>query len=203
MPLRATYHRTESVTTGLAGGPYLTVLNFAAIGTLDASNLLAIVSDFWLGLVPRMVSGATVNIQPNVQTVSSETGLIISETVGNGLVRSGTNGAAAEWTAKQGIISWKTGVYQYGRQVQGRTFVPGVPDEQGEQVPLPAYQDALTNAAISLIADAESAGTPLVTVSRPVEARTNPARPARPGTAYDVTSGVGRAMWGVLRSRRD
>jgi hypothetical protein len=106
-------------------------------------------------------------------------------------------------TMVQGLIRWRTEVPFAGRLLQGRTFVPGVPEGNlADGRPSAGFQTALANAANALIADI---GTALVVWRRPVfsDPPTDPPTVVRNGAFAHVVVAIVSGDFAVLRSRRD
>ena len=196
------FYRVETVTSGLDGSPYFTVLNFDAGAGGSAQDAIDTAAEFWSAMASRIVNDCTMAVSANVQVVNAATGQIVREDSAIGTNVSGTNAVAPEWTAKQGLISFSTGVFQNGRQIKGRVFVPGVPGETGELVPIQQYIDQLNNAGNGLLIDGAANATPFVIVSRPRKADPVKGTAARAGRAVTATGADGRNFWAILRSRR-
>lgn len=191
-----TFYRVRTVTTGLAGGPYLTTMNFNAESGATAEDAVTMVEAFWVGARSEIQSAARINIDSIVQKVDTATGNIVAETSAPTGEITGNNGSAAEWTAKQGLIAWQSSTFVSGKRLQGRTFIFGVNASSGEQVPVALYRNNLSLAANSLIVDSTAAEVQLLAVRRPNEIT------GAPGIAEYVTGAIVRPYWAMLRSRR-
>jgi hypothetical protein len=89
----------------------------------------------------------------------------------------------------QGLISWRTGAYLAGREIRGRTFVPGF-TETGSDAgrPTSGVISAMVNAAAALVAETD--------IDFVVWTKTH-------GTAAVVVGADVWSEWASLRSRRD
>lgn len=198
--------RFRVVTSGLAGGPYLTTLNFQAGA---AGNEQDIADDIttWLGaLKPRFNNQGLSLVQPEVLQINDVTGEVEDEFTVSGIGQQGSNTETREWSAKQGIIAWRTGTFVDGTRLSGRTFMWGVTGDAGEQVPNETYRNSVALACNQLIINAAASGYPMVAVRRfreQVGLPGNPGyRPARNGSTAPITAAAVRPYWGVLRTRR-
>jgi hypothetical protein len=91
--------------------------------------------------------------------------------------------------AIQALVRWFTGVYVGGREIRGRTFIPGI-TEGGNDAGVPAS---------ALMTNLDSAANTLASDSSAKLAVWSKAR----GQAVDVVSAATWNQFAVLRSRRD
>lgn len=180
------------VTTLLSGvdvtGGGINRLYFAeGVGT--SSDCTTAVRNFWTALNSVMASATVWQVLPTVETIDPVTGQITQVASASGFNGAGTNGSSALPNQVQGLIQWRSGVYVGGRELRGRTFVPG-PTTAASTAGLPnaAYLTALDTAGDALIADANTA---LLIWSR--------------AHGQEVTASVSTpwSKFAVLRSRRD
>lgn len=190
------YYLVRTVHTGLAGSPYLSTHYFQNLADGEAQNCADLVSAFWDDLKTVVDSGNTSLVSNVVQVVQETTGNIIEESIVITAGVTGTNSGTEEWTAKQGVLGFRTTTFIDGKRLYGRTYIPGVPGSAGEQVPTTGYRTVLTTAGNNLVADSGTNGTPLCAVRRPKE------DPFVPGAIAPITSCKPSLQWGVLRSRR-
>lgn len=181
-------YRVDTVTTGLDGAPFFTQLFFNdTAGT--ASDAVDAVVAFWEDLASVIVNDCTMTVDGIVTIVDQATGAITgTEGTASGAAVVGTNAGEPLPNATQGLIQWRTGDYVGGREIRGRTFIPGpgsASNALGE--PTSSYIAALEAAAATLVGNAS---TVFVVFSR---AKLT-ARAVIDGTAWDE--------WAVLRSRR-
>lgn len=192
----AIIRRVRSNHTGLPGSPYLTTFNFLqGVVPSQAQDLNDAVEAFWTRIRNAIASPWTVLNDPEVYALDEATGdLVTSAAISRTATTAG--GSASEWTAKQGLVTMRTGRYLRGRRVLGHLYVPGVASGSGEQVPTTAYETIVNTAVNGLITDSNDLGTPWCVYSRPTSDT------ASDGIGSAITSGALKGYWGVLRSRR-
>ena len=181
--------RVETVTTGLGGVPLFTVLWFNdSVGTADDATTA--VENFWTDLAPMIVNECSMQVQGDVHTVDPVTNQITGVTVASvaGPI-AGTNVSEPAPLSTQGLLQWFTGEFHNGRQLRGRTFIPGVPSS-GVSVgkPTTGYKAAVLTAGLNLMGDSNTVLN--------VFSRVN-------GVARAVTGVATWSDFAVLRSRRD
>lgn len=191
----------RSVSTGVAGSPYYTNLYFSG-GAGDTEYVLNTTRAFWVALQVRMGTGLVTNVDSEVREVNEETGDVVAIRTGPSISSvTGTATGSMCPPATQGLIRLTTGTLRSNRRVQGRIFIPRVPQSQvtAQGTALNAYQTALADAGAILMG---GAGTPrLVVWSRP---QLTPGDPnPRLGAAAPVTGASAWEQFSVLRSRRD
>ena len=190
------YFRVRVVTTGLAGSPCLSTFYFDAVGG-SAELAAGCVSEYLQGIQPIVVDEAHMQIQNVVQTTQETTGNIIDEETIAGIPSiQGQNTFGNEWSAKQGLLAWQTGVFVDGKRMSARTFIPGVGNDAGEQSPTNLYKATAESAALAMITAATNEGCPMVAVRRPKQ------DPFVPGAIATINGATARDFWAVLRSRR-
>ncbi len=116
-------YRVQTVVTGVAGAPYYCVGYFdAAAGTAQAaaSEWQVMLTGTRL-LVPQ---GSVWTTGPEVPTVDPVTGEIVGINVVAVDPIVGTSISALAPRSSQSLISWSTGTFVGGRQIQGRTNIP-------------------------------------------------------------------------------
>lgn len=135
-------------------------------------------------------NGITFSTEAEVTTINPETGDPVDVVTGTPLTTLGTGNLEMLPTMTQGLVRWRSGVFLNGREVRGRTNIPGVTENlntvQGQ--PVDTYIQALTDRATALRVN--------TAVAFVIYSKKN-------GQWYTVTSGSGSPKWGVLRSRRD
>jgi hypothetical protein len=174
--------------TGPLGSPWLSTMTFLGETLTEAVSAAAAVHAFWNDLRPDIGGGVSIEVVQQVQqfTVAGDTvgsfatpaqTILLGSAAGDPLPR-----------ATQGLIRWHTGVYVGGREVRGRTFVPGPTETFSTGAPTATYlttaQTAVTNLLASVSADLHVWS----------KAHT---------VTYPATSGDPWNDWAVLRSRRD
>lgn len=174
---------------GGSGGPQLSTMYFLDTGILTAQDAATAVRDFWGTCVTVMHTSYTVNVESEVLVIDSTTGKPTSAVGTTNAPLAGLeSGDPLPW-ATQGLIEWATGVYINGRQVRGRTFIPGpVETENTGGTPIAPYRTALNLAASNLVGDVLS---DFQIYSR------------KHKVPEQVSHGAAWAKWAVLTSRRD
>lgn len=176
--------------TGNAGGPWLSTMHFSGTTLTNAQNAADAVRAFWVELQGAIHESLDGRIVPEVVIIndltSEPTGLF---TVTPGDPVSFTSGAAMLPVASQALVRWRTGVYDGGREIRGRTFIPGITTVNNNSgVPASGLLAALTTAAGNLVSDADSELT--------VYSRTKRVNAV-------VIGGTPWTEFATLRSRRD
>lgn len=180
-------YRVRTSITGSPGGAELSTMFFdASTGTRqDAADA---VRAFWLTLAGRIKSGVTATVEPDVYTVDAATGHATASGTTSTAAVLGTASGELLPNASQGLARWHTGVFISGRELQGRTFIPGaVTGDNVAGAPGPTYKTTLQTAITNL----SSSGP----ITFGIYSRKN-------GVFYEATSGSPWTQWAVLRSRR-
>lgn len=182
--------RVETVMTGIQGAPYYNALNFTGTTQLNATNAALAVQAFWGDLAAQLHQDVSIQVQPQVVAYNDQTGQPDAAfNTGPHEAQSGAVDSPLLPFTTQGLISWRTGSYVAGREVRGRTFIPGM-TEASNNLGMPE-SGALTvfqTAATALINDADSN----FAIWSP-----------KNGSTVIVISGTPWTQWGSLRSRRD
>jgi len=183
--------RLTTTITGYPSGAFFSTLYFdgETQGEADAAN--AALDGFWNDMGAVISSALDFSVSPEVELVDVATGNITGIFLTAGA--SGPFGTAGEVLplAAQGLLRWRTGQFEAGREVRGRLFIPGpVEGQQTDGVPTAAYVSAVNTRAADLItAGAGAGGLVVYSVRHRVRA--------------DVVTGSCWDQWAVLRSRRD
>jgi len=181
-------YRVKTEFTGLAGSPYLSQMYFqSALGS--AQGAVDDVGAFWGAIDAFCNSDLIWNTLADVELVESTTGQLVGVT--QTTPANGSGGVATEVLpfATQGLIRWRTGVYVGGRELRGKTFIPGLTEASAAQGQMAsATQNALDGAASALLSGSNSA---LCIFSR------------KHLTEALVATGSAWNQFAVLRSRRD
>ena len=184
-------YRVRTVFTGMLGSPYLSTMYFhdnLPIG-VTRQQVVTAVGTFWTAVDAQLSTSLQWSTEADVVTIDQVTGDITAS--GGTTPASGSGGTtgAAVLTAVQALVRWTTGQYIGGRQVRGRTFVPGMHGGNAiGNAPTAALTNAINAAAAALIADPN---VELLLWSR------------KNGVAHLVTGGSAWGTLAVLRSRRD
>lgn len=182
------------VTTEWAGGqgvPWYSTHHFAGVTEDAAVDAVSAVAGFWGDVDANQPNTINWRVSGEVPVVNPATGQITELFTVTGATGAGAgSGETVPW-ADQALIRWTTGFYQNGRQVRGRTFIPGLviaASDAGRVAPITVTN--LATAAADFLADLQP-GNELVIYSRTA------------GTATAVTGASVWANFAVLRSRRD
>jgi hypothetical protein len=182
--------RTRTEITGGQGGPYLSTFYFDEIdGGATAASVVTATAAFWTSLRNVIDNSLTMRVEAEVATVSDATGQVTGIlSTGGATVTGDDAGDPAPW-ATQGLIRWRTGFFANGREIRGRTFIPGVTEARANGgVPDSSYLSNLASAVSTMLG---TSNAQLVTWSR----KNQDNRP--------VLAGSGWSQFAVLRSRRD
>jgi len=184
--------RTTVTWVGTAPGlPFYSSHYFEGDTQGEADAAVAAVVEFWQALSTLTTSAIDAVVSPEVEVVDPASGQVtgVFQTAG-GTAEMTASGEPLPWTT-QGLVRWRTGVFVGGREIRGRTFLPG-PLEANNAVGVPASSYfTLANTAIAgFLTDAAAAGG-LVVYSR------------THGQAALVAAGNVWTQWATVRSRRD
>jgi hypothetical protein len=201
--------RVDTIITGVTGGGIQQFYFTEAGGTAAACTQA--VRDFWDACKAQISSGITFAVQSSVPRVEDTNGNIVAIDSGTAYSVTGTGGTALAPLATQGLLRLRTGVYEDGREIRGRVFIPGVPTNAvASGAPHPDYLTVLNTAGAALVSAilhelvvyrrerqaADALGTPGVPGYRP-------AHDHRDGTHALVTTTSAWTKFATLRSRRD
>jgi len=181
-------YRVRTEFRGMQGAPWLSTMFFEeGVGT--AQDCIDAVGTFWGAVDAGIDSEVDWATLPDVEAVSAVTGLVTGVTTTTPATGTGASATQALPFASQGLLRWRTGVYINGREVRGRTFIPGIVVSNNDNGGvLAAYQTTVNNAAAALIATSDA--------NLQIWTRAN-------NNAATVTSGSMWNQFAVLRSRRD
>lgn len=169
-------------------GPAFSRFHFTT-GLISDQDCVDAVHDAYQELGAHLGGGLTYSVGSTVEYFDIVTGEIQSLGVVTPWSLSGAGGTALLPFATQGLIRWRTGAYIGGREVRGRTFLPGwVEGESDIGVPTEGARAAMTNFSGQLIVGGSS---------------TYVCWTKTHGTAAAITNGDPWTQWAVLRSRRD
>lgn len=181
-------YRVRTVFTGVAGTPWYSNHYFAVDGTTPAAAISA-VNGLWGGLVGYIRNEVNITVEGEVLTMDSVTGQATGAANLANVTFPGTSTLSALPPATQGLLKWSTSSFQNGRQVGGKTYVPGITQgASNEGDPTTFFVSAMQAAGEAFISYADS--NPVVW------SKTN-------GTAPLINGVTGWTKFGVMRSRRD
>lgn len=182
---------TDKIVTTFTGGPagdWLTVFRIDRLLGGNAQTSIDIVRDFWTALANDMSSSLSILVHGDVEILDPITGLPTGVDSASSRTVSPSNGSDPLPWQTQGIILWNSGVWIGGRQVRGRTFVPGWTEQSNTNgLPTTGAMVAL-NAAANVIANATT-GVPAI-YSR------------KHNNTFPIASATVNQKWSVLRTRR-
>nr|CRY94838.1 hypothetical protein [uncultured prokaryote] len=178
-------------TGGYSATEMVSVMYFKDLAPIEECR--EFLADFWTDVATVLHSGYTWTIDTEGRSISPTSGKTTGiwqhplAYTGNGGV--GVGGPVSN--ASMVLFQWRTGTYQNGREVRGRTFVPGLSNEEtvGGELDSAARSQLVLAARTHLV-------TPgvLQIWSRP--------RGTTPGSVHEVTNaGVWNEL-AVLRGRR-
>lgn len=180
--------RIRTVFTGVAGTPWYSNIYFQGNGD-TVSGVAGHVRDFWSSIMGYIDDSVTWTVEAEVAIINDANGQIVEMADWAG--GSGVGGSADVPLprATQALINWNTGVFVSGRQVRGKTFIPGIVQGANSQGTLASsVRTTYQNAANELISD----GNGTLCVYSPTR-----------HTSALVGSANVPTKFAVLRSRRD
>lgn len=181
-------YRVRTTFSGVTGSPWLSTMFFDEAGG-SAANAVTAVGAFW-GAVDNLIdSSVSWTTLADVESVDATSGHVTAVTATTPQFGAGGGGTSGIPIVAQGLVRWRTGVYLNGREVRGRTFIPGLGTPSNSDGTLtPGSATTIGTASAALIADIASI---LVVWSRAnLQAKT-------------VTASSVWTQFAVLRSRRD
>lgn len=180
--------RVRTVFSGVTGSPWVNTAFFIE-GTSSAQDCVDAVGAFWGAVDALMDSSVTWTTLADVETVDAATGQVTAVASTTPVTGTGSGGASGIPIAAQALVRWRTGVYEGGREIRGRWFIPGLgTGSNTDGVVTTASVTAIQTAAQALVNDPD---TILCVWSR-----------ANNDSAA-VTSASTWNQFAVLRSRRD
>lgn len=143
--------------SGMAGSPYYSRFYFDGTGQTAAENSAAAVLTFLIAAEGVQSNLLVWSLLPEVEEVNSSTGLVTASYSVSPATGTGNSGNEPLPTTMQALIRWRTGVYEAGREIRGRTFVPGmVQDANNSGTLTGTVQEALSEYANALVDDVDS-----------------------------------------------
>lgn len=183
--------RTTTEWTGFTGAPGYTTLHFDGLTAADATAAHSATAAFWQTLDQELWSGQQGTVLGDVPVIDPATGDITNMNTVAPVVITCTGSGDALPPTNQMLVRWRTGFYQAGREVRGRTFVPGLRETTVTAGTIPAGTvtgfETVLNAWLATL----PAGRSLQVWSR------------TQGTATNVNLAQVWNQVAVLRSRRD
>lgn len=187
-------YRVRTVFSGVPGTPWLSTMYFEEVGG-TAQQAATAVGTFWGAVDALMSSTVSWTTEADVSTINDATGELTDITVTTPVTGAGAQAVTLGPIVAQALVRWRTGAFINGRNLRGRTFVPGLIESQSDAGrPDASVQATINTAAAALIADANSVLN--------IWHRPNPPGSAT-GAGEAVLSGLCWNQWASLRSRRD
>ena len=181
--------RVQTVLTGVGGSPYYQTLNFMGGSLVDAQAVHARTTDFWIEIQDLFHSDIVAVVQPEVVAVAPETGQAIGQFVVPQQQITGTASGQLLPRATQALMQLTTGQWRNGRQVRGRSFLPGLTEPSSDNgMPVAPVRTQIRNAAVDLLGPPPTRWGVYSTTNREFIG----------AIGVDVWS-----EWAILRSRRD
>lgn len=182
-------YRIRTTFSGATGSPWVNTLFFSETGgsAQQAANAAAI---FWQAVDAEMHTSITWSNETDVLIVNEDTGAATGVVQVEDSSGAGSNGVDLLPPATQALVRLRTGVFNDGREIRGRIFIPGLTEganTAGGSVN-GATATVIGDAAAALVADANSE---LLVWSR---------------SALQAHGVVAASVWNqfaILRSRRD
>lgn len=173
------------------GTPYYTNLMFGGTTGGEADAASAAVLTLWQTLDTDITNRLTWTILPEAEFVDPATGNVTGIEPIPGGTAPGASGLDPLPAFTQALLRWRTGLFVAGREVRGRTFVPGPTEAMNTLgIPTATYLNFLTATANTFLVDAGTAGDFGVW---------SPTR----GLFAAAASVSAWTQWSTLRSRRD
>lgn len=187
----ASIRRIRTVFSGVAGTPWYSNMHFTWVNGTEQDHLDA-VGDFWGAIDVLQDDAITWAVESDATVINDATGDIIAIESGVGPTGAGTATFDPLPYQTQGLVNWLTGTFVAGRQLRGKTYVPGLTENANDAsgIMTTAARDVIAAAATALVA-ASSVPGPLRVFSR------------KNLTSATVGSFVAPTKWAVMRSRRD
>lgn len=145
-------YRIRTTWTGPQGAPYLSTMYFDESAG-SAAQAAAAVSTFWAA-VDNHIDGLWVwRVENEVALVNDANGQVTGLASVVGGTGAGTAAGDPLPRVAQALVRWRTGFFFGGREVRGRTFIPGVVAVSVSGGVTSTVIAAIDTAAAALIAD--------------------------------------------------
>jgi hypothetical protein len=175
---------------GPQGSPWLTTFYWEDILGGDAQSGVDTLGGAWDILKPEMDNACSIAGETFVDTVDPATGQITDQDSVTPYNAQGVSTGDPLPYQTQGLVLWKTGNFIDGRQVQGKTYIPGlnVGNNTNTGLPTTGILGVFANFIDSIVTNGDCQPV--------VWSRKN-------GTTVPIVAGAAPRKWAVLRSRRD
>lgn len=174
--------------TGPPGAPYVATHYFAESDATAVAAATAAVAALWGAWDAQMTNQITWEIENEV-TVLTEAGTVTGSFLVDGQTGTGSGTSEPLPIAAQALCQWRTGVYLAGREVRGRTFIPGLTSGANDDgMLLQANRNLIDSAALTYVG--ASGCTPVVWSRARAQ-------------AIPISGGFAWSQFAMLTSRRD
>lgn len=182
-------YRVRTQLAGGSGASQVSTMFFSSAGSETAQDAATAVRTFWSGLADYISSAYTASVESDVFLIDQVTGEPTGiESVTVTPVACTQSSDALPW-ATQGLVRWTTGTFINGRQVRGRTFIPGPCESTNTAgVPTALYLSTVQSVAATFLS---TTGVTPVIYSR------------KNHSGWPVLGRSTWNKWAELRSRRD
>lgn len=185
----STIYKVQTIFTGPVGSPWLATNYLIAGGGLLVADAVAGVGGLWDDLKGLIKNNVSWTVQGQVDVIDVASGQPTSIASATPVTGTGTTSGDALPPATQGLLRWNTGFFISGRQVKGRTFVPGMTSSA-------TTNGAPSTSALSTMQTAMTNYAGLTLATPCIYSRVN-------HTTADISGGSPWTEYAVLRSRRD
>lgn len=183
--------RVTTIGTGPQGAPYYSTFYFGGTTEGEAAVAGDATQAFWTSFAGALRTDLLFQVQPEIELVDPATGNILGVFADSQVPIDCTGTGDPLPTSTQGLIRWRTGVYVAGKEIRGRTFIPGYTETSSTNgVPIGTTVSGLTSVGTALLSAGSAAGG--MGVWSPTRGQWAPA-----------SSAAGWNQWAVMRSRRD
>lgn len=148
--------RVRTAFTGLTGAPYLNTLYFSGNSQAAADAAAAAAAAFWTTVDNQITSAVSWNVEDEVAEIAPN-GQLTGVFVVNGGSGQGAEAQEPLPFASQVLVRWSTSSFLGGRQIRGRTFVPGMTELANTSGSVSStVQSNIQGAINTLLADPDS-----------------------------------------------
>nr|CRY96866.1 hypothetical protein [uncultured prokaryote] len=127
--------RVETIINGLQGSPYYNRLHYGSDefdGEIGAEGAADAVRSLWAAIAAVMHNQSVIQVQPEVAQVDDNSGETVAVFITDQAPIAGALSTERLPSSQQILAQHRTGVYVGGREVRGRTFVPGVTESAND-----------------------------------------------------------------------
>lgn len=152
-----TLYRVRVALSGdaVAGGGLSTYYFRTVDGT--AQQAATAVATLWVALEPQLNGALTWTSNSQVDTIETTTGKVTASTAVTNATGVGDSASERLPEATQLLVRLRTGVYQNGREVRGRLFIPGMTEANSSNgTPLGAMVTSINSAFATLVGTANA-----------------------------------------------